>query len=194
MTRRTADQAILDRPTGDRHPEDFCITPARGVQELLRRETFSGTVWDPACGDGSICRALEAGGYASLGSDLIDRGHGYKMDFFDHTRLPSSVEAIVTNPPYMKMMPEEFLHHSLRIGAPKVALLLRILWLSGARRGRTVFGGATPLKAVYPFSYRLGVTRDGYPARSDGKGGMIDFAWFIWERGHIGDPIIRWIT
>lgn len=40
------------------------------------------------------------------------------------------------------------------------------------------------------FSERLSMSRNGEPI---GNGGMIAFAWFVWERGYIGRPMIGWI-
>lgn len=38
---------------------DFYPTPAHVTEALLERETFKGTMWEPACGDGAMSRILE---------------------------------------------------------------------------------------------------------------------------------------
>lgn len=45
------------RPTNDYYP-----TPPEATQALLGVESFDGDIWEPACGDGAICRVLEANG------------------------------------------------------------------------------------------------------------------------------------
>ena len=38
------------------------------------------------------------------------------------------------------------------------------------------------------------IPRDGYvPPRSDGRGGMVAYAWYVWDRGHRGKPEIGFI-
>ena len=59
-----------------RPPEDYYKTPPVATEALLRAETFSGLVWEPACGDGAICKVLEAHGIKTMATDLIDRGWG----------------------------------------------------------------------------------------------------------------------
>jgi hypothetical protein len=44
---------------------------------------------------------------------------------------------------------------------------------------------------VYDFNRSLNFTRNG-----DEKikgGGMIAFAWFVWERGYSGKPMVEWL-
>src|SRR3546814_4759077 len=85
----------VDRANRERN--DFYPTPPNAVEALLSVEQFDGDIWEPACGDGAICRVLEAGGYRCVASDLIDRGYGetgidYLMEWKDRksTRLNSS--------------------------------------------------------------------------------------------------------
>jgi hypothetical protein len=73
-----------------------------GMEEsdlLLAVEKFNGGIWEPACGDGSISKELEAAGYAVHSTDLIDRGYGTGgVDFLLDYR--TSADNIVTNPPF----------------------------------------------------------------------------------------------
>ena len=44
-----------------------------------------------------------------------------------------------------------------------------------------------PLRAVYVFERRLNF-------HPDGEGGStITAGWFVWEREHQGEPVLRWI-
>ena len=42
------------RPDGDFYP-----TPPYATQELLKREVFCGSIYEPACGDGAISEVLK---------------------------------------------------------------------------------------------------------------------------------------
>jgi len=55
---------------------DFYPTPPEAVRALLSVETFTGSVWEPACGDGAISKVLIEAGFEVVSTDLIDRGFG----------------------------------------------------------------------------------------------------------------------
>ena len=54
--------ASVHKPA-DRQVDDFYATPRSTVEQLLAVESFEGTIWEPACGDGAISRVLEERGY-----------------------------------------------------------------------------------------------------------------------------------
>src|SRR5215472_18606376 len=58
----------------NRARDDFYPTPPEGTWALLSAIRFAGTIWEPACGDGSISRVLEAAGHKVTSTDLVDRG------------------------------------------------------------------------------------------------------------------------
>jgi hypothetical protein len=47
-----------------------------------------------------------------------------------------------------------------------------------------------PPARVWVFSRRLSITRRGEQTKS---GGMIAFAWFVWDRDHHGATALGWI-
>lgn len=59
-----------------RVPHDFYPTPPEAVRALLSVETFTGSIWEPACGDGAISKVLIEAGFEVVSTDLIDRGFG----------------------------------------------------------------------------------------------------------------------
>ena len=169
------------RPDGDFYP-----TPPEATEALLRVETFCGTLWEPACGDGAISRVLEAHGYTVRSSDLVPRGYGETpVDFLSFPQA-GSVQAVVTNPPYC--LAGQFVTTALTVATDKVAMLLKLAFLEGVSR-KTMFE-TTPLARVWVCSRRLTMTRNG-EARTGG--GMIAFAWFVWEHGWEGPPRLGWI-
>ena len=51
---------------------DLYETPPEAVQALLVAETLPHVIWEPACGPGSIVRALRANGRQVYATDLVD--------------------------------------------------------------------------------------------------------------------------
>lgn len=173
-------------PSEDREKDDFYPTPAPATRALLALEKFAPRVWEPACGDGAITRELEAAGYSVESTDLLDRGCGMsRIDFLMERRLLAP--DIVTNPPFK--LAEEFVRHSLDLGAGKVAMMLRLAWLEGSARKRLF--DSTPLARVLIASRRLSMARGGEDMTGR-AGSMIAFAWFVWDREHAGPPALKW--
>lgn len=172
----------------NRQKDDFYPTPPAATRALLRAVTFSGLIWEPACGDGAISKVLEAEGHEVLSTDLVDRGYGTaRRDFlFD---AQSIVPNIITNPPFKYA--NEFARRALDLTTGKVAFLCRLAWLEGLER-RELFT-QTPLAKVLVFSNRIPMNRNGDPLGKS-AGGMIAFAWFVWEHAHVGEPTIGWLV
>lgn len=171
-----------------RQKDDFYPTPPHAIEDLLRVETFEGPIWEPACGDGAISRVLDAAGHQVVSSDLIDRGYGeVGIDFLleQVSRAPN----VVTNPPFQLATP--FVRHSLALTTGKVAMFLKLAFLETQER-RPLFD-TTPLARVWVFSKRVAFL----PGKGDqlGKrgGGMMAFAWFVWDHAHRGPPLLGWL-
>lgn len=180
------------RAGGHGEPNDFHPTPPRGTRALLAVERFRGRIWEPACGDGMMSRVLEEARYKVVSTDLVDRGYGEGgVDFLAETR--PRAPNIVTNPPFNLI--NRFVPHALGLTTGKVAMLARLSFLEGSRR-RGMFE-TTPLARVWVFSSRLAIPHNrfrvaGYVNKDD-RGGMVPFAWYVWEHGHAGPPTLGWI-
>ncbi len=171
----------------NREKDDFYPTPPEATEALLRAEQFTGPIWEPACGDGAISKVLEAAHYKVFSTDLVDRGYGeHAVDFLMEYRPVAP--NIVTNPPFKMVAP--FIRKSLDLTTGKVAMLLRLACLEGTERGE-IFK-TSPLARVHVFSKRLTMAR-GRVATAEDQGGMIAFAWFVWEHGYTGKPTLGWI-
>src|SRR4051794_16930131 len=158
----------------DLNGPDFYYTPAWATHALIENEAFEGEIWEPACGDGEMSRVLELTGNRVISSDLYDRGYGeVGHDFLASTRV---YDNIITNPPYNSA--EGFVRSALRNSRRKFALLLRLAFLEGARRYRTILA-PTPPSRVRTFSERITF----YPRGAAQKGsGTTAYAWFIWDK------------
>ena len=174
-------------PTRDIRNEDFYPTPPRSTQALLDVERFDGPIWEPACGDGAMAKVLKNNGYDVVSTDLVDRGYGtHGIDFL--MEYKSLAPNIVTNPPFKHAVP--FLRKALSLSTGKVAFLCRLAWLEGKER-KKIFQN-TPIARVWVFSERIPMLRNGDVMHAGG-GGMIAFAWFVWDHSHKGPPTLGWI-
>ena len=173
------------RVNGDRSEGDFYPTPRHVTEALIAREGFSGLTWECACGDGAISSVLEERGLQVVSSDLVNRGYGRTFDFL--TSLERA-DNIITNPPYK--MASEFIRHAKKQADAKVAMFLRTAFLEGSTRYAMFNDTAFPLKTVYQFSKRVTLCKPGANIKT---GGMIAYAWFVWDKSHKGKPTIEWI-
>mgnify|MGYP000844054574 FL=1 len=178
-----AHSLVGSNPEG-RPENDFYPTPRIGTTRLMDIEKFTGDIWEPACGDGAMSKVLEEYGHKVFSSDLEPRDYGFQLNFLDSTKLLAP--NIITNPPFKIM--QEFAEHALGLGCNKLALLGKLAFLEGQDRVKWL--KTSPLKYTYVFIFRLSLYRNGIKMRNSG---MIAFAWYVWERGHVGEPIIRWI-
>ena len=168
---------------------DYYATEPKATELLLSVESFSKDVWECACGEGHISKVLEAHGYNVSSSYLIDRGYGFgKIDFLQFNATNEYDGDIITNPPYKYA--KEFVEKALAVVKPghKVAMFLKLTFLEGKNR-RELFKKYPP-KCIYVSSARLQCGKNG---NFDGTS-MVAYAWYVWKKGYVGDPKVRWIN
>lgn len=173
-----------------RVPHDFYPTPPEGTRALLSVERFVGTIWEPACGDGAISKALKASGYVVVSTDLINRGYGTSgINFLSETA--SRARNIITNPPYGSGLADAFAQHALRLVAPtggSVAMLLNLASLAHPSRHR--FWTKRPPAAVYILD-ELTCWPNGI---ASGFAAEHRYCWAVWKPGHVGRPVLWWLS
>ncbi|WP_206667827.1 hypothetical protein [Sphingomonas glacialis] len=163
---------------------DFFPTPAWATHALIDNERFDGDIWESACGNGAMSDVLKETGQRVISTDLHDRGYGEAgVDFLLSNRRSAN---IVTNPPYNSA--EGFVQAGLHKADRKFALLLRLAFLEGANRQRTIFTTHAPSR-VWVFSERITF----YPAGAIQKGtGTTAYAWFVWDKEAPGSTEMKW--
>ena len=130
-------QLVGHNLNNNRVENDFYPTPPYATNALLDREKFIGNIWECACGDGAISKLLISEGYDVYSSDLIDRGFGVQHDFL---KTNKKFDNIVTNPPFN--LATEFTIHGLKSINNKMALLCKLSFLEGKKRGSTSKGSS----------------------------------------------------
>lgn len=172
----------------DAQEHDYYATDPKAVELLLYNETFTGPVWEPACGEGHISKVLQAHGLQVQSSDLIDRGYGTGgVDFLTHQGGNYHTN-IITNPPYKYA--KEFVEKAHDVIAPgyKVAMFLKLTFLEG--QGRRELFKNTPPAAVYVSSARLECGKNGEFTGSS----AVAYCWIVWQKGHAGPTLLKWIN
>lgn len=176
--------------THEREANDFYATDPAAVEQICDRVDFAKKVWEPACGAGHISEVMRQRGHLVRSSDLVNRGYGeHGVDFL--SQLEPWDGDIITNPPYRYA--QEFVEHALSLVADgaKVAMLLKLTFLEGQRR-RKLFRTAPP-RWVYVATRRVRCALGGNFSATDGGSAMC-YAWFVWEKGFVGEPSVRWFN
>lgn len=177
--------------TRERETRDYYATDPRAVEELLKREKFDINILEPACGGGHISETLKAHGYEVVSADIVQRDYedqDYTVDFLkDHLIWYGD---IITNPPYKYAA--EFVEHALEVieDGHKIAMFLKLTFLEGEKR-RELFQKNPPRK-IYVFTKRINCALNG-EEKFFNSSSAVCYAWFIWEKGSTGKPVIDWI-
>ena len=137
-----------------------------------------------------ISDILEKNGYKVFKTDIIERSRQVDdiVDFLECDKQWNG--DIITNPPFKNAV--TFVQKALDLvpDGSKVAMFLKLTFLEG--QARKQFFLENPPKTVYVSSSRLNCAKQGdfetYTSSA------IAYAWFIWEKGHKGDTIIKWIN
>lgn len=173
----------------EREPNDFYATEPKATELLCELEKFDENILEPCCGKGHISEVLKKNGYNVTSRDLIDRGYGEVADFLDENNTEWNGD-IVTNPPFK--CAQEVIEKSLSIvpTGKKVAMFLKQQFLEGKKRQKLF--DKYPPKTIWCTRSRLKCAMNG--DFENCAGSAIAYAWFIWEKGFHGDPVIKWFN
>lgn len=167
---------MSQRPSGyERKQWDRYETPAWVTAALVPHLPVGiATIWEPAAGSGKIIDALSKAGYSVSGSD-ITAGLDFLMSRCE-------CDAIVTNPPYG--VAQRFIERAIgMVGI--VAMLLRADYDHAATR-QHLFGKCTT------FAKKLALTKRIVWFESPKAAPSFNHAWYIWDRHHLGPPVLAY--
>lgn len=169
----------------ERDPHDWYVEPLIATRALLKAETFPGTIWDPACGQGNILEVAKESGYTVVGSDIVKRidrpWHIGEMDF-----LAGGIEpfggSIISNPPYYKGAGTEgFVRRALSLAKYKVAIFTSLSFLAGGKRAKGLFTEHPPHR-VWVITPRVSCPPGRWLLEGNkAGGGSDDWCWLVWS-------------
>lgn len=163
----------------------------KAVKLFLDKEKFTGGIWEPCCGDGSLSSILFFETDQSIKiSDIANYGlNNLSYDFLDvdvKNPIIGGVKNIVTNPPYTEgrdvlftLKGIEYCQHY----QGKLALLMRSSFRHSQGRYNKIFID-NPYSRVYNYIERISLYKDGIETKDkNGKitKGMVDYSWFVWD-------------
>ena len=174
----------------ERQQDDYYATDPSTIKPLFDNEEFAEDIWENACGEGHLSEVISKHGHIVYSTDIVDRKYKWFDGVVDFLKVEDSWNGdIITNPPYKYA--KEFTEKALSILKPgkKLAMFLKLQFLEGQKR-QELFK-LYPPKTIYVFSARQKCALNG-----DFKGvgsSAVAYAWFVWEKGFKGDPIVKWI-
>ena len=169
---------------GAKRPDhDFRPTPPEPTQALINhyRDVLQGkTFHEASCGDGAICRVLEANDLSFFATDLI--GRNSKRDLFDDaygepsvdflklsaTDYPCGRYSTIQNPPFSHWKEFVFKCHELQM--PFIAMFAKQQVWNAATR--LELWRKHPPKAIHPLTWRVDFDGRGRPT--------MDCCWCVW--------------
>lgn len=184
--------AISNLPA--RRDFDFYPTPAAVAVDALEHlpsDFKPECVLDPGAGTGVWGRAARQLWPTTTitGVDLrpVARPAAYNFWFNEDFLLTDSAPAfdlVVGNPPYKYT--EQFVRHSMSLleNGGYLVFLLRLSFLEGQSRQRGLWRHYPPRRVVV-CSKRVSFT-------DDGRTNATAYAYFIWQRGWVGDTLLNW--
>jgi len=155
----------------------FC-TPSHITKALLKRESFPGSISEPATGRGDIVDVLRQCGYSDIHASDI-RAWGYPCQVEDFLKSERPHDSLITNPPFH--LKWDFLIQTKRLIRHKIALLLPLEAEYTKRFVREHQSDQDfPWKALYSFLEPIRWLNVRTPANK------MKFGWFVFERGYRG--------
>ncbi len=180
LARQTSDYARADL--------DWYVEPRWCVQALAEAEGFRGSIWDPACGCGTIPEVFDALGHRVIASDIADRGYGRAaLHDFLGPDVGLVADNIVSNPPFgggHTLM--AFAERAIGLAGSKVAFIAQARFLFGDKRAAWFERHRPAL--IYTLSPRPSMPPGAklFSGELTASGGTQDYVWIVWERGHTG--------
>jgi hypothetical protein len=165
-----------------RNDNDYYPTPPFVTNALCRKFIVPRRVWEPAAGRGWMAHELNRNGHKVISTELFEYANPlYETEWGVNFLSPDEtrdVDAIITNPPYEKKLPQEFTQRALDLGVPFVAMLCRLLWVEAD--GRFEFFSKTPPTDILMMAGRFSCQEKNFDI--DPLGGMVSYAWFVWDK------------
>lgn len=163
---------LANKSAEDRSGTDFYPTPPEATIALMNFLSLpqDTIIWEPACGEGHMSKAIEGLGYTVISTELNQTGYGLNgVDFLD-CDVPEC-SWIITNPPFKESV--AFINRATELRKPFAYLLKSQYW--HARNKTALFNGYRP-KYVLPLNWRP----DFHFGKKGGSPTM-ECLWVVWD-------------
>jgi hypothetical protein len=172
---------------------EFYPTPPEATLALLSAETFDGSIWEPACGEGHIAKVLANAGYQVTSTDSVDYGFGESNRDFLAASRPLA-KHIITNPPYGRGLADAFAKHAIALTRETGGTVAMLMNLSGLCHPlRHNFYTGQPPALVYCLDECI-CWPYGDPSRATTSIAKQRYCWIVWKHGHEGGTQLRWLS
>ena len=158
---------------------DYFPTPLWATRALFEYYPIDrgGAIWEPACGDGAMARAICEYAPKLASSDVHDYGWGHIVHDFLMPYIPDGigkVDWVITNPPFR--LAERFVRRGLTVAAQGVAVLVRTVFIESISRYNGLFCDRPPA-VMAQFAERVPMVHGRLdPAASTAT----SYCWLIW--------------
>jgi hypothetical protein len=192
-------KAIVGRENRKRNDNDFYPTPGLALHALARVCDIPTNIWEPAAGRGHIAKELEKIGKNVYASDLNTYNNplvSIHIADFLNSETPKKCDSIITNPPYMDNMAENFILNALsREEITFIAMLCRMQFINSERRYKNIYSQSPP-NIIIAFSQRINCNEESADSYDylQHIGGMLEYFWFVWDRRNINNnTMVKWV-
>jgi len=120
-------------------------------------------------------------------SDIHPYGYGPVADFLTIPLHASSVDWVITNPPFR--LAEDFIKRARIVAGQGVAILARTVFIESVGRYREIFEQTPPTKFAQ-FTERVPMVKGRLDAKASTATG---YAWIVWEKGVKQPPRLAWV-
>ncbi len=155
---------------------DTALEPSAGGGAFVRALTHAGALVT-ACDANPNAAGLRQAAHSVVG-DFIHTGQA-TLQPVEQTHAPRWV---VGNPPYKDA--QRHVEHALDVSGRHVAMLLRLGFLAGQKRGRELWE-LWPPRCVWVLSKR--------PSFTGGGTDSTDYGWIWWDKRHQGATTLEWL-
>lgn len=166
---------------------DEYFTPEYAIYPIIKYLKPNSIIWCPF--DKEESKFVEVFRKESF---KVIHGHIETGQDFFKVNVPEC-DYIISNPPYS--LAKEFVEKGIEILSDdgKMAMFLKIQFLEGEKRIEMF--KKYPPRYIYVFSKRMATWNNGERLDPNGKkwATTMCHAWFIWEKGFKGEPVVRWL-
>lgn len=142
---------------------------------------------EPACNRGFMSMVLEEYFSEVRSTDIYPYGYGEVRDFLEVPYEASSVDWVITNPPFR--LGEDFIRKGLNVARRGVAMLTRTVFIESVGRYDRIFTKTPPTKFAQ-FTERVPMVKGRLDKKASTATG---YCWLVWEKDSRKKSQLVWV-